>query len=496
MVGKKDKKEEKQFRLRTKRFYLTYPQLPADYPDLKELALSNFERIFGLTRYDFTYAICVEKHEDGNPHIHAYLSFPYIQKVYSANRLDLIMPAPHEDVTFHGNYQSVRSEHQVLSYLLKTVVSPEDFVTNRPMPVLDGVYYSNPEEHIFAVCRKEGLKNSVNILFSMYPKLAVNKAGSIIANLTKMDQHFFTVNNPDPEPRALEDFVSLPATILSWIDDNYKRQVLFLWGPSGTGKTQLAKAIMKSMGFEFLMVRDLNGLSKFKPTIHKAIIFDDLDVTDMSREQIIHLFDNEEKSEIRILYQVINIPAGTVKIFTTNTPSAFHINDPAVRRRMMSVEIRDPMYLLEDGSDPVLPVDPVNSKLFSPLLSGPEVASPDFLTLNETIARDLASTSSDLRVTRANFLVSTMPHLAELPAVIEVLSATPVDKSIKAEVTNPFLPSTILAAADTARVSGVEGNPSAITGEASSTVNVDPINSTEPVKKKRGRPKGSKNKNK
>jgi len=142
-------KDKKSFRLRTKRFFLTYPQLPL-VDNLQEQAITNFERVFMMKRDNFRYVISEESHEDGNPHLHVYLEFDSVQGIYSQTKLDLVLKGIGEQ-SFHGNYQTVKSEHAAIQYVIKAAESFDEFCTNKDLPVYLGKYFTSVEEHLHSI---------------------------------------------------------------------------------------------------------------------------------------------------------------------------------------------------------------------------------------------------------------------------------------------------------------------------------------------------------
>jgi len=180
----------------------------------------------------------------------------------------------------------------------------------------------------------------------MYPKIAVQRGSTMVKNLTLIAEYTYLKNRKDTIlARELDDFTGIPDGISNWLEDPH-RTTLLLHGPSGTGKTELAKSLLSSLGMEYVLIRDLNGLKKFDPLIHRAVIFDDLDVSDRSREELIHLFDVENESDIRILYQSVQIPAFLVRIFTTNNHRAMTRNEKSLERRLDIVQVEKPLFKL------------------------------------------------------------------------------------------------------------------------------------------------------
>lgn len=127
------------------------------------------------------------------------------------------------------------------------------------------------------------------------------------------------------------------------------KKCLILHGKSGTGKTELAKSIMKHIDKKPLLIRDRNALGHRTITLDMGIIFDDISLEEVSREVRIHHFDVENETHIRVLYKVAIIPANVPRIFTTNILNSLthvpfrHGIEPEIVRRVTVVEIKDNM---------------------------------------------------------------------------------------------------------------------------------------------------------
>lgn len=330
----------KKFRLRTKKFFLTYPQLPK-VEDLKSQALEQFEKIFMMTRDEFGYLMSVEDHEDGNPHLHVYLEFNLVQGIYSESKLDLTFAGE----TYHGNYQSVKSEHGTIQYILKSVDDFDGAFKNIKLPIYKGKYYADINEHLHEILSKEGLESAQAVLFREYPKQAIQRGTTLLANMELTN--WFNNNRKEaeaPPSYTLENFGNLSQPLIDWIKSPEPLTVL-IFGPSGLGKTELVKAIMHHRGKKTIFIREKEELKNFRESYHDGIIFDDVDVSTMSREELIHLFDQDNPSTIRILYRSVRIPAKVEKVFTTNTPGGFLRNDEALKRRLHVIPLQSLTFL-------------------------------------------------------------------------------------------------------------------------------------------------------
>lgn len=76
------------FRLNSQGFFLTYPQCPLTKEQVRDHLMTLGEIVNGV--------IAEEKHEDGQPHVHAYVRYSKKKDVRKPDYFDI-----HE---YHGNY--------------------------------------------------------------------------------------------------------------------------------------------------------------------------------------------------------------------------------------------------------------------------------------------------------------------------------------------------------------------------------------------------------
>ena len=93
-----------------------------------------------------------------------------------------------------------------------------------------------------------------------------------------------------------------------------KTKTLVLWGPTNTGKTSLAKALLPNA----LFIRHIDALKEYKTGQYTGLIFDDMSFKHWPREAQIHLLDTENVSQINVKHSIAIIPEGTPRIITTN----------------------------------------------------------------------------------------------------------------------------------------------------------------------------------
>lgn len=107
---------------------------------------------------------------------------------------------------------------------------------------------------------------------------------------------------------------------------------LWLKGPSGIGKTQYACSLIERP----LFVRHIDQLRSFNANEYGGIIFDDMNFLHWPRESQITLLDCEMPTAIHVRYKVVELPAYTKRLFTSNV-DIFDMADQAIKRRVLRV---------------------------------------------------------------------------------------------------------------------------------------------------------------
>lgn len=161
---------------------------------------------------------------------------------------------------------------------------------------------------------------------------------AIERSLTAMSQ---TAKRTKTEARSLNSF---KPNIIASIPDELKS--LYIWGPSGKGKTQLARAILP----EAQVISHTDQLRGCD--FSKGIIFDDFGVSHWPVTAVIHLTDWEVERGINVKHGHVVIPAHTKKIFTYNNcieywmPSnASPEQQIAVKRRLDELELKAKCFI-------------------------------------------------------------------------------------------------------------------------------------------------------
>ena len=173
----KDITKIKQFRLRGKKLFLTYPQLNSSIEFIKEEALEQLKSKIKHIEY---YLVGEEKHEDGGVHIHCFFELRTSFDTSNVNYLDLNF----ESVEYHGNYQVGKRKNSLIEYIIKD----GNYITNMTLPVKNGKLLK-PEEHLFNVCAEEGLHKTRDVLYECYPDIAAKRGGTIMKNLAEFSEY-------------------------------------------------------------------------------------------------------------------------------------------------------------------------------------------------------------------------------------------------------------------------------------------------------------------
>lgn len=208
------KDKSKRFRIRSKKLFLTYPKV-IDLPNIKELFLESIKETFSVMGETMmNYLIVKELHKDGTPHIHVYLEFKQKQSIYSRDKLHVkLKDSDGKDIIQEGKYEAARTKGSVVEYVLK---EPDtDYITNICLPIVSGVVYTDPQEHLLAILETEGYEASADALLTKYKTLAATRASSIIRNLKTINTIILQQNvRKNNSIRDIEEYI-MPKEVLN-----------------------------------------------------------------------------------------------------------------------------------------------------------------------------------------------------------------------------------------------------------------------------------------
>lgn len=285
------------FRIYAKNFSLTYPQCSAT----KEALLQHLQQLQPVH-----IIVATELHQDGNTHHHVSISFQTRKNLRSQTFFDYQQ--------WHPNIQATRNLNQWITYVKKDGIFLEEGIrpaaetaTRRTLIDLDSV--DSKELRNYCVNNKVGY-------------------GYYLEEKKKRETVDTTIHNETSAQGTMSWYLQclqLPTS-----------KCVVLTGATGIGKTTWA---LKNSPKPCLVVTHLDQLKKFQPTVHQAIIFDDMSFHHLPVTSQIHLTDNDLPRAIHIRYGTALIPANVTKIFTCNDyPFSMH---EAIQRRVKHINANE-----------------------------------------------------------------------------------------------------------------------------------------------------------
>lgn len=206
------------FRLSCKNIFLTYPQCPLP----KERVLAHLQSLL-----DCEYIkVCQERHEDGALHLHAILLCSTKKNIRNERFFDLD--------GFHPNVQAVKDVQSSLKYLDKEDPDPLSFGTPPPVKRKWG-----------EVLEATSSEQALALVAEISPRDYVLSHDRVLSFVAK---RFKPTVAPYVPPFS---FPVVPPVVQQWLDQRSVRRPLslILWGPSRTGKTELARSFGRHMYF-------------------------------------------------------------------------------------------------------------------------------------------------------------------------------------------------------------------------------------------------------
>lgn len=212
------------FRIQTASFFLTYPQCPLDfdyvYDQLREIKYNDI----GVD------LVCVgrELHEDGQPHYHAYVKF---QKKINLRNIRFF------DLThYHPNIQACKKVNECLKYVTKDGEYKANFELKIKYTLKECLLRANDEKEFIDL----GLQSmdwkfgyGFNSLLKLWEKHQKEKKLMVFQPL--YDYSTFRINDVE--------LICHLSGIITHAKDGGRTKSIWLYGPSRTGKTALARSV-------------------------------------------------------------------------------------------------------------------------------------------------------------------------------------------------------------------------------------------------------------
>jgi len=347
------KKKEKVFRINAKNLLLTYSQCSLGINEVFEALMKK------LSPYRVeNYLLVRELHEDGGTHYHALVSCEKKVDRKGESFLDLQVPSQNgETMIYHGSYEKCKSESDTISYLTKDIFKPEE--ANDNMLVSEGYSrrlgkifeYLSLSQRLMSLARNGQISFAMTLLLREDPDRFLEEGSKIRKRLQEI--HLETLGFESKYP--MESFI-VPAELKEALEifreslDIEEGKVFVLQGEPGCGKTQFLKSYLEQeLGLKVLVINDLEGLRHFDPEKYTAILFDDPDFRNESRERLIQALDCE-RMVVRVRYTSVTIPANIPKAITLNFPpeklnKAFE--EGALQRRILKFKLQSKEILFD-----------------------------------------------------------------------------------------------------------------------------------------------------
>lgn len=301
------------FRLKAKHIFLTYPRSSFD-----PTALYNFLKSIAPIHHCI---VATEQHEDGEPHVHAAVSYERTIDTRSQARFDY--------ENRHPNIQKARSWHAVCAYIKKDgdyhLFNGEGEVADS-----DAVDWSSGDFTEDPYARAERCSNRREWIRHCIEARIPPAYGFAIWNDLQSTLPLI-IQSGEEDIRWAGRLGDLRLRAMHWPADTNRSVVII--GATGSGKTSWAKLRAPRPA---LFVRHIDDLKHMNSTI-KSIIFDDMDFGHTPRQNQIFLVDMFDTATIHCRHVVARIPAGVCRVFTGN--HFMFMDDPAIERRIQRIDL-------------------------------------------------------------------------------------------------------------------------------------------------------------
>lgn len=306
---------QKVFRLSSKKLFITYARCPVNPTEIfRQLQIKFFDKAIE------SWLIVQEVHNlrivgKVETHIHGFIKLGKKCNIKDSDYLDIS-----DDLgnTYHGKYESCKSEKNIIEYILK------DFVLGKTL-------YTASEKLNNIIGQHGELKDISALMIEMARQGEIQQALDLLEKhdpatfLKNHMQYKKSFNSLYSESRkesvgyTLDDF-DLKEEILDAFDFCIKNHTcLVVVGPSGVGKSCFVNVLLKDFyNLNPLTISNIDSLRYFDPIKFKAIIFDDCNFSSADRFLFLALLNCELGSTVHCRYNNVQIPPTTPRIFIQN----------------------------------------------------------------------------------------------------------------------------------------------------------------------------------
>jgi len=270
------------FHLQAKRFFLTYPQCDLDKTMVADWLLSQH----GVHQC----IVAEEKHEDGNPHLHVYLTFEKAKRISKADHFDC--------QGFHPSIESCKNMKKCVEYITKEDKEPAQHNIDFKQ-ILAG------KSSKFAVIARQ-VMDGKNLM-----EINETDPGFVLQHKRKLEEYQVWVTMKKPRLDLLPwQKVPVPAygpeyQLATWLNENIhlphprclKAPQLYLYSPPNCGKTTL-----------------VSWLSRFCRIYYMPLLEDFYDFYDDDSYDLVIIDEFRGQKQIQFLNQWLDGQPATVRV--------------------------------------------------------------------------------------------------------------------------------------------------------------------------------------
>jgi len=253
------------FRLSAVNLYLTYPKC--------SIELSNFlfllkEKLASFIVKD--YMLVKENHEDGNPHIHAFIKCYKKAEIKNPNYLDI----QYDSIVYHGNYQTAKKPNSIIEYLLKGITNKNDerliFSPGMSNRIDELGVWLEFGKAIIKLAEEGNIPAAINMYKEERPIEFIKYKSRIEKSLQELHMSKLGFNMKF----SYSQFI-IPDEVKAVIDAYNENKTLIIIGKPGIGKTTWLTSWLGISGKIPLVANNIDAIRFFDPNKHSALIFDD-----------------------------------------------------------------------------------------------------------------------------------------------------------------------------------------------------------------------------